>query len=471
VARKPGWEISIRRLALALSAALLAVALLAARPPSASAIVVTQYAVPGVALPSQIVDIAAGPDGNLWFVVNSIGDRAAIGRITPAGVSTLFELPRTAPSLKAIAAGPDGNLWFTETCCVGRITPAGVVTEFPLPDPNSGPNGITSGPDGNLWFTENANRISRITPAGVITEFSAGLSPGANPVAITAGPDGNLWFTSWNNGAIGRITPAGVITEFTEGISNIVVSIPLPAATTRVMNGIYDIAAGPDGNLWFTEAILNKVGRITPAGVVTEFDLPPGPGGAVTSDPRDITAAPDGNLWVTEDYGTRLARFGTDGGGARVRPQCGTSGRDRHRLRRQPLVPRRPGDLPGHPESRPADRPGVGRPGARTAFLAQLSLARSGARHLALVRLSRDGRLTLRLERAAGRPARFRLLRRVVTGPMRAGVRRAVALGAPLAAGSYRLVAGAVGAGARERDVIRFRVGADRRLLVEAGRR
>src|SRR5882724_2268244 len=34
------------------------------------------------------------------------------------------------------------------------------------------------------------------------------------------------------------------------------------------------IALGPDGNLWFTEGSGNKIGRITPAGEVTEFPMP-----------------------------------------------------------------------------------------------------------------------------------------------------------------------------------------------------
>ncbi len=35
--------------------------------------------------------------------------------------------------------------------------------------------------------------------------------------------------------------------------------------------GLAGIAAGPDGNVWFTEGVGNKIGRITPAGDVTEF--------------------------------------------------------------------------------------------------------------------------------------------------------------------------------------------------------
>src|SRR5438034_11666703 len=51
-----------------------------------------------------------------------------------------------------------------------------------------------------------------------------------------------------------------------------------------------------------TEDSGNKIGRITPAGVITEFPLPPNlncpPNGS--NSPLGITAGPDGNLWFTE---------------------------------------------------------------------------------------------------------------------------------------------------------------------------
>jgi streptogramin lyase len=37
---------------------------------------------------------------------------------------------------------------------------------------------------------------------------------GSNPAGITTGPDGALWFTEFGANQIGRITTAGVITEF-----------------------------------------------------------------------------------------------------------------------------------------------------------------------------------------------------------------------------------------------------------------
>jgi virginiamycin B lyase len=246
--------------------------------------------------------ITAGPDGNLWFTENVC---ARVGRMTPQGVVTEFSAGITGLLLD-ITAGPDGNVWFTEGDRIGQITPAGVVTEFSA---DALVGRITAGPDGNLWFIESVqsigapkvNGIGRITPAGVVTEFSDGITDGASATSITAGPDGNLWFTEsvpsspWPAlvGRIGRITPAGVVTEFSDGITG----VPL------------NIAAGPDGNLWFTEGFSYQIGRITPAGVVTEFWT-----GAFFAD--GITAGPDGNLWVTDSPDNLIGRIEIDSTGS-----------------------------------------------------------------------------------------------------------------------------------------------------------
>ncbi len=274
--------------------------------------------------------ITTGSDGNLWFTENASGQ---IGRMTPAGVVTSFALPEvpppagpptgtaaTTPNPTAIAAGPDGALWFTGIPGeIGRITTAGAVTEFPLPavPPPPGSNSgtastlatataIVAGPDGALWFTGVPGEIGRISTAGVVTEFAvpeipppAGSSPGtaatlATLTAITAGPDGALWFTGVP-GEVGKITTAGVVTEFA------VPAIPPPAGSTPGTAPTPatpdDITAGPDGALWFT-GVPGEVGKITTAGVVTEYATPnfnPPSNGLVTT----ITMGPDGNLWLT----------------------------------------------------------------------------------------------------------------------------------------------------------------------------
>src|SRR6266508_3770137 len=105
-----------------------------------------------------------------------------------------------------------------------------------------------------------------------ITEYSIPTA-GSVPIGIVSGPDGNLWFTESIGKKIGRITTEGTITEYPTG--------RCPSA----------IASGPDGNLWFTESS-GKIGRITTEGAITEYPIPT-PG----STPVGIASAPEGNLW------------------------------------------------------------------------------------------------------------------------------------------------------------------------------
>ena len=134
------------------------------------------------------------------------------------------------------------------------------------------------------------DRIARLPVSGIgLQEFVTS----GGPRDIVAGPDGNLWFTKATANAIGRITPAGAqLPDFTTGIS--------PGANPN------SIALGPDGNVWFTEAA--GIGRITPTGTVTEFSLGP------NDDPSsEITAGPDGNLWFTQFNDDRVGRITPDG--------------------------------------------------------------------------------------------------------------------------------------------------------------
>jgi virginiamycin B lyase len=250
---------------------------------------------------SQPRDIVLGSDGNMWFTESHI-DVSKIGRIDANGNITEFVVPTPFSQPSDIVSGPDGALWFTAPSgfpdfFIGRVTTAGQFTGFaPECDPQFGcsivPEGITSGPDGNIWFTERIrNAIVQLTPAGVFTFYTI-PTPGANPAGITQGPDGALWFAEFNGNRIGRIDVSGNITEF-----------------GGVTGSPDRITAGPDGNMWFTEPFPfdNKIGRITPAGVITEFQL------ANPATPRDIVTGPDGNLWFTEYDAGMLARITPDG--------------------------------------------------------------------------------------------------------------------------------------------------------------
>jgi virginiamycin B lyase len=221
-----------------------------------------------------------------------------------------FPLPTGVGSPEGITAGPDGNFWFTELAGdkIGRIAKDGAITEFSVPTPRSFPHGIAVGPDGNLWFTEiNASQIGRISTSGVVTEFPL-PTPNSQAHAITRGPDGNLWFTEINVDRIGRITTDGLITEFPLPTAGIAGQAKSTCGPSNAASQPYDIAEGADRSLWFTECNSDKIGRISTAGVITEFPL-----GTPGREPHGITMGPDGNLWFTEFGADKIGIISTDG--------------------------------------------------------------------------------------------------------------------------------------------------------------
>ena len=258
----------------------------------------------GLPVGSNPVAIAAGPDGNLWVAEFTA---KKIARVTTTGGVSHFPAGTTAGSPLGIAAGPDGNIWITELGLdrIGRLPVSGIgLQEFVT---SGGPRDIVAGPDGNLWFTKATGAIGRITPAGaLLPDFTAGISPGASPNSIALGPDGNVWFTE--AAGIGRITPAGAVTEFS------LVPNDDPSST---------ITAGPDGNLWFTQFNDDRVGRITPDGTITLYTQ----GITANGSPSGIATGPDGRIWFAQFNGHRLGIVTLEpptavtGGATSIRPE------------------------------------------------------------------------------------------------------------------------------------------------------
>jgi len=124
-----------------------------------------------------------------------------------------------------------------------------------------------------------------------INEFP--VSIGSHPIGISSGPDGNIWFTEQDLDRIGVMRTDGTL----------LAEYPVRTAYSRPEF----IVAGPDGNMWFTEQRAGKIGRITLDGTVTEFAV------AAGSNPTFITAGPDGNLWFSEYSANNIGRI-TPGG-------------------------------------------------------------------------------------------------------------------------------------------------------------
>lgn len=245
-----------------------------------------------VAAKSRAHGFAVAADNSVWFP-----GFAQIVRVAPDGSISEFPLPWDSKVVLAsgpIVAGADGNIWFSagrsfpgddgvareSEAIIGRLSPDGELTEFDLPGRGGYPTRLVAGPDGNVWFTEYIeDRIGRITPAGEIQQFQ--LARYSRPNEIVSGPDGALWFmVEHDEGpAIGRITTAGAVTEFPLGSGE-----RLGAGT---------LAAGPDGRLWFV-AEARTIWRISTTGRISRLELP-------SLTPRDIAVGPEGSVWYTSD--------------------------------------------------------------------------------------------------------------------------------------------------------------------------
>jgi streptogramin lyase len=169
---------------------------------------VTEFALSG-----EPNGLAVGPDGNVWFSTSrgtgvdaAIGTRVTFSSITTDGLITQIAAIDTQYHWGPIAAGPDGNLWFIREFenLIGRVEKTGTITTFPLPSPRCGTGlglyALTAGPDGNVWYTNySCQTIGRMTPSGTVTELYLNFYP----QYVLTGPDHNIWFTSSHG--LGRI--------------------------------------------------------------------------------------------------------------------------------------------------------------------------------------------------------------------------------------------------------------------------
>jgi streptogramin lyase len=252
--------------------------------------------------------ITVGPDGNLWFVdqadTGAVGTGFAIGKITTMGQVTeyptkidsgIFDAEDFTPA--SIAAGPDGNLWFVNPQVSGhfgknlidKISTTGVVHQPPYPLGDT-PQGITAGPDGNLWVIESKN-VSKVTTSGVETPYSLGTGTGY--AGITTGPDGNIWFTRPRG--LGYVTPGGMVTNF-------------PPSDFPGFLYLSGITSGPDHALWFLGFQSSNIGRFTTNGQLTNtYPLNSG------SNPTWSTLGPDGAVWFSQSGPARIGGIDVNG--------------------------------------------------------------------------------------------------------------------------------------------------------------
>lgn len=178
-------------------------------------------------------------------------------------------------------------MWFTvdQQDKVGKITPQGVATTYQLPAGTSNPSSITADPNGNLWFAEGwaptPGGIGTITTSGSISIFAAPTFNGclSYPSYTVSGPGGYIWFADSGCSDVGYLDPKNPGTGW---------------AFIGNVNGSTALITGPDNNLWVgdTGDQTTCIGKVTPAGVYTPFSCP-----SSNYKPRSMAATPDGYIW------------------------------------------------------------------------------------------------------------------------------------------------------------------------------
>ena len=285
-----------------------------------------QYKVPTAnSQPRAIVD---GSDGNRWFTLGTEFTNAppAIARITPAGAVTEFRPPCETCIVTDIVQGPADILYFSSNeAFLGRITTAGTFLP-PIPTPDSGAlAGDLAVHGSQIWMTDfNTDALWRYDiPTGVFTRFDV---PEPSDVVVDAA--GIVWFSATLDSAIGRLDPqTGTVTLKPTGLIPRALAIAtdgqiwftarftpqgvgrLDPATGRLTElpltdeGPQDIAASPDGSVWFTQTTKGNIARITNDGVITEGKVVKG------SEPFGITVEADGDPWYTMHAADKIGEF------------------------------------------------------------------------------------------------------------------------------------------------------------------
>jgi RHS repeat-associated protein len=280
-------------------------------------------------------DVALGPDGSLYIVetgrVRRVGPDGLINTVAGNG-SSVFSGdggPATLAGLGSpfsIDVAADGSVYIVEFSeRIRRVGPDGIITTVagtgragfsgdggPATAAQlSKPSGIDAAPDGSLYIADAFNnRIRRIGADGIITTVAGsgafgfsgdgGSALGARlnlPRDVVLGRDGRLYIDDACNHVIRRVGSDGVITTLAGdgivppgGCLNGFAGEGAPATQAKLQEP-YDLAFGPNGDLYVADFLNHRVRRIAPA--LPRLGL--------------------GDLTIASEGGTHLFRFDPEG--------------------------------------------------------------------------------------------------------------------------------------------------------------
>jgi sugar lactone lactonase YvrE len=251
-------------------------------------------------------EIAAAPNGNVYVVERS-GNRVRL--IDPKGVISTVAGDGTA------GTGGDG----------GPATAAQI----------SAARGIAVGPDGSLYIADTGNnKVRRVAPDGNISTFAgtgnvafdgdggkATAASLASPRELAVDKDGNVYIVDYNNNRIRRVDKDGNISTFA-GNGEKGSGGDGGDAKAAQLEAMSDISFDAQGNLLVTQALANKVRRITTDGKINlvagneKADFTPDGAKAVEASlntPLSAVADAAGGVLISESPNNRIRRVTPDG--------------------------------------------------------------------------------------------------------------------------------------------------------------
>jgi sugar lactone lactonase YvrE len=225
------------------------------------------------------------------------------------------------------------------------------------------PAAVAVGADGSLYIADRGmHRVFKVTnpgPNGVLSFFAGtgraasqsdlGRSPEGKPArletlnapgGVAVGPDGTVYIADTHNSKIRKVTPDGRIFSVAAGRGAFSWSGDSADARAADLNQPQGIAVGPDGTVYFMDALNVCARKVTPGGaLVTVAGLcarasgpagagfPLGDGGAATEasfgasaaivpgfgGPEDLALGPDGCLYIADTYNSRIRKVTPDG--------------------------------------------------------------------------------------------------------------------------------------------------------------
>ena len=255
---------------------------------------VRYYPVPAGSSPH---DVAAAPDGTVWYTAQRSGH---LGILDPkTGRNELVALGKgKGSSPHGVIVGPDGAAWITDSGqnAIVRVDPkTRAVKLFPLPKDTPYANLNTAAFDakGVLWYTGQSGYYGSVDPkSGEVKVWKA--PKGRGPYGIAATPSGDIYYASLAGNHIAKIDTA-------TGLAG-VIEPPTPNQGAR------RVWSDSKGNIWVAEWLSGNLSRYNPQDRSWKMFKPP------VENPRTYSVYVDDKdrVWITEWTHNAIMRFDPD---------------------------------------------------------------------------------------------------------------------------------------------------------------